>query len=474
MTADAARKANRIQDRVLALIGLDWTVFSVLLARIATMGSGFVTVLFAAAYLRPEMLGYFFTMNSIVAMQVFFELGLTTAITQYTAHEKASSDVEDRAPNQRARHADRLASFLHQVLRSYLAISAAFLAIVGPAGALFLAAKSTDTVVAWRLPWAVTVCTTAARLVVTAVEAYLEGLGRIRVNSQARTASTVLGGLLTWGLLFWWRDLWAMAVGGAVQLIIHSLVQLYLSGGVLRQVLHAARAAQHRIEWIREVWPYQWRIGVSWLTGYFIFSAFNPAIFYFHGPVMAGQMGLSLAAVNAFATVCGAWLAPKLFEFNALNSAGKLGQLQRSVSLALRHLSIVAGVGSAIIVTAYLAPHGLGARFGQKLIPPAALLAILVAAILQQFVAVVAAFARSFKEEPFLLPSVGGAILCAGMLVPLARYHGTLGAAQAYLTTAVLSGIVPAWFIQRIYNARIARGLASAPSRPSADGERCC
>ncbi len=45
------------------------------------------------------------------------------------------------------------------------------------------------------------------------------------------------------------------------------------------------------ISWRREVWPFQWKIAVSWLCDYFIFQLFTPVLFAFRGPVEAGQDG---------------------------------------------------------------------------------------------------------------------------------------------------------------------------------------
>ena len=48
--------------------------------------------------------------------------------------------------------------------------------------------------------------------------------------------------------------------------------------------------------WMAEIWPFQWKIGVSWLSGFLIFRVFAPIILLEKGPVAAGQFGLAIRA----------------------------------------------------------------------------------------------------------------------------------------------------------------------------------
>jgi hypothetical protein len=41
----------------------------------------------------------------------------------------------------------------------------------------------------------------------------------------------------------------------------------------------APSVGQHAIDWWKEVWPFQWRIAISYACGFFIFQLFNPVLF---------------------------------------------------------------------------------------------------------------------------------------------------------------------------------------------------
>src|SRR5205814_2925495 len=56
-----------------------------------------------------------------------------------------------------------------------------------------------------------------------------------------------------------------------------------------------------RVDWWREVWPFQWRIALSGPFGYLTSYIFTPVLFARDpvlGPIEAGQMGMSLTVMN--------------------------------------------------------------------------------------------------------------------------------------------------------------------------------
>lgn len=68
-------------------LGVDKAIFYTLVGRSLGIPVSVLTIFFIARYLSPEEQGYYYTFGSIVALQVFFELGLTGIITQFVAHE---------------------------------------------------------------------------------------------------------------------------------------------------------------------------------------------------------------------------------------------------------------------------------------------------------------------------------------------------------------------------------------------------
>ena len=100
-------------------LGIDKAIAYSSAARIVQAGSNIVTIFFLAKYLSQEEQGFYYTFGSLVAVQVFFELGLTNIITQFVAHEYAYVTVE----NDKSIYKSRLSSLLHFCIKWYFYLS---------------------------------------------------------------------------------------------------------------------------------------------------------------------------------------------------------------------------------------------------------------------------------------------------------------------------------------------------------------
>src|ERR1700739_2440257 len=106
---------------------------------------------------------------------------------------------------------------------------------------------------------------------------------------------------------------------------------------------------EHRIQWMTEVLPFQWRIAVSWLCGYFIFQLYNPGLLAYKGPVVAGQMGMSLNVSNALSSVAIAWINTKAAPFGTMIARKEYSKLDHLFFLALKRASLVCAIGALVV-----------------------------------------------------------------------------------------------------------------------------
>jgi hypothetical protein len=82
------------------------------------------------------------------------------------------------------------------------------------------------------------------------------------------------------------------------------------------------------IKWKKDIYPLQWRVGVSWISGYFIFQA--PIIYIYKniGPVEAGQLGLSLQIFQAITSFASLILTTKTKQWAKLSINKKINELK--------------------------------------------------------------------------------------------------------------------------------------------------
>ena len=74
--------------KIASKIGMDKAILFTVMARIFQGVGGIISVLLVATCLTGVEQGFYYTFGSILAIQIFFELGLGTIITQFVAHEK--------------------------------------------------------------------------------------------------------------------------------------------------------------------------------------------------------------------------------------------------------------------------------------------------------------------------------------------------------------------------------------------------
>src|SRR5208283_6098922 len=82
-----------------------------------------------------------------------------------------------------------------------------------------------------------------------------------------------------------------------------------------------------RVSYKREIFPYQWKIAISWISGYFIFQLFNPILFATEGAVMAGKMGMTLVVLNGIFSLSFSWMSTKVPLYSNLIAQKKYRDL---------------------------------------------------------------------------------------------------------------------------------------------------
>jgi hypothetical protein len=163
--------------------------------------------------------------------------------------------------------------------------------------------------VAWQGPWLLAVAASMAGLWCQPFYSFLDGCGQIRAVAALRLRQAVTGMALAWTALLLHHGLYAPALVIAGQvgagLFFLSARRRLLTG----LLVHQSRDAS--IRWSREVWPFQWRIAVSWMCSYFTIQVFIPILFALRGPVEAGQMGMSLSITGYMTGLVLPWITTK-------------------------------------------------------------------------------------------------------------------------------------------------------------------
>jgi hypothetical protein len=200
-------------------------------------------------------------------------------------------------------------------------------------------------------------------------------------------------------------------------------------------------SGQHRIQWSKEVWPFQWRIAVSWICGYFISQLFNPVLFAYWGPVAAGQMGMSLTIGSALLSIAIAWVSTKSAPFGAMIARKEYAKLDQTFFRALAQSLMVCVAGSAAVWGTVVYLNLKDVRFAHRVLGPLPFGLLLLTIIGNHIVFSEALYLRAHKQEKFLMISILNALFMAMSTYLLGKRFGAIGMVSGYLVISSVIGL---------------------------------
>jgi O-antigen/teichoic acid export membrane protein len=195
------------------------------------------------------------------------------------------------------------------------------------------------------------------------------------------------------------------------------------------------------IDWKKEIWPFQWKIAVSGISGYFIFQLFNPILFAAHGAAAAGRMGLCITVVTAIGTISLGWITTKSATFGMLIAREDYEHLDRLFFPCLWQSLTLVTIGGMSFWTAAYYLHHLHNRLSQRILDPLPLGLLVVTMIINQVIAAQALYLRAHKQEPLLWLSVIGAVCISLLSFLLAKPFGATGLMFGYFLVTLVVGL---------------------------------
>jgi hypothetical protein len=426
--------------RMRRVAGLDFHVFTTLVLR--------TWQILAGGVMDP---GYYFTFSSLIALNIFFELGLNFVVTQLAGHEVAHlTRADDGTLVGEARHLDRLASLVRLLRRWYRVASVIFFVGVGLAGLYFFSRSGSLPLRTWVGPWLLLVVAATATFYFSPFLAVTEGLGNVGHVARLRGIQSLVGYGLMWAVLALGGGLWSLPILPAVS-VLATAYWLRLHNRTLAGLERRGEAPEaHRISWRTEILPLQWRIALSWASGYFIFQLFTPVIFAHQGAVEAGRVGLAFALFSSIQTLGMSWVYAKGPAFASLIGSNDRVTLNRTfVGASARSFLFVLAASLGLLGMVWI----LG-RMGSPIVARVADLRVLAClgavTVANSLVFAAATYMRAHKEEPMLVPSIVGGVL-TGSVVVLAAPRGTFLTMFLYMLITVAVGLPWAGILLRRY-----------------------
>lgn len=412
-----------------------------LLARVWGVCTGPLTAILIATKFTQELQGYYYTFGTILAMQVFVELGLGVVIQQFASHEwsKLSLDQSGRIVGDRDA-LSRLISIAEVATKWYIAGGLIVAFGLGIGGYVFFHDAS-GSGVSWQWQWLLLCFFTGINICLVPIWALLEGCNQVSSLYLYRLIQVGLSSLAVWTSIFLGAGLWTPNISLGVVLVC-ALVFLRTRYWPFLKTLILSNPAGPRVSWSRDLLPMQWRIAVTWASSYFIYSLFTPVLFKYQGPIVAGQFGMTWSAVGVIGIISTSWLSPRVPQFAMLIAQKKYEDLHilfwRTTKIVIA-VSILIGFMVWFLVFALNAiDYSFAKRLAVRLLPPLPTGLFVLAQTLMIASGPFSTYMRAHKKEPIMFITVLAALMVGTSTFITGKYYSVNEMALGYLLVHII------------------------------------
>lgn len=421
-------------------LGIDKAIGLSLAFTLWNVVSRFTTIFLTIAYLSEEQIGFVYTFGSLVAMQVFFELGLGTVIQQIASLQACQIDPKSGSLTGTPEKVFKLSALYQKSCIAYSVISLLAILFLLPFGYMFFTVNGSDASI-WLLPWCISILNVALLAWSTPKILILNASGLIAVVIEKTGFQSIATALTGWMLLICGSGLLSLPIAALLGTVLR-IVWLEKRFGDTFNRLSSKVPLEHELNWRQEVFKVHWRVALSWASGYFIFQLLTPVTFSYHGSVAAGQLGLSLSILTFVQNIGYVWISTKLPVFGRLISERQFLELDRLFFKTLStSLAVVIALCLVFLGVTQLAIM-LGIPYSNRLLTIFGLSLLSVTVIFQHVVACVASYLRAFNKEPFLVISIVSAILACFSTMFLCQKYGVNAMLAGHLMITFFVGFV--------------------------------
>jgi O-antigen/teichoic acid export membrane protein len=435
-------------SRVQSIFGIDRDIAWILINKFFAAIKAPIIVFFIIRYLTPVEQGTWYTFTSLGALSMFAELGFAGIMTQFISHEFAHvEEINGRLVGDRKR-LDRIIGLIRFSVRLYFIVIPIAIFILTVIGFFYFGKKFDNIYCAWILFSIVG----GLSLFSSLLQAIYQGLDKIRVTQQ----NVVLGSLFTTVFMVIFLNfnagIWALVMGNLLGFVFMIAFLYKAATSIWRQILK--HTIENAFDFFSEIFSLQWKYALTFVSGFFIFYLFVPAIYKYESHELAGQFGITMTIVSAITSIGYAWVSSKVPKFNIMVARRQRVELSGQFKNASTRGVVIYAILSAIFLFTLAAMNKYqiyNTRFLSLKYSSLLLVAQLPTLLIGNF----GVYLRSHKEEPYYLLSLWSGLISIVAAVIILPSFGF----EIFLITIVLANLFlvlpPAFYIYRLFKDRI-------------------
>jgi len=411
--------------------GLSHEVVFSLLLKLWQSGAGLLGLFLIGIYFPPEVQGFYYTFVSLVAMQSFVELGLYLVISNLASHEWSRlSLAKDGSIEGDPQALSRLVSLGRFVFKWYAVAALVFFALAGGGGYWFLD-KAQAQGIEWQIPWLLHIAFSSLLLCCMPFLSLLEGCEQVAPVAKFKVWQSMASNISFWTAIVAGANLWAAPALSSISAVFCVYYLVVSQRHFFRPFLKPP--ATVCINWKTEMLPMQWRLGLQGVMNYFVFGLFTPVLFHYHGPVVAGQMGMSLQLIGAAQSIASTWILTKAPRFGILIARCDFKQLDAEWRKATKLAVSVMLLGVALMLGILYLMTWMQLELVSRLLSCLDFSMLAVGAIFSLMGHSISVYLRAHKREVLLNAGMLSGVVMGILVWQLGSHFGSSGASLSYL-----------------------------------------
>lgn len=430
------------------LFGIDKDILWILINKFWSTFKGPLTIYFIIKYLSPQQQGLWYTFISLGTLSIFAELGFTIIITQFVSHEYAHLKEENGVLVGNITNIEKIISLIRFSVKFYLKIIPAAILILFIVGFFYFDMKLDMTYLAWVMYSIIGGLTLLSSL----LQAIYQGLDKVKKTQVNILIGSVFMTLFNWLLLYLHYAVWALVWGNLLGLIIMCILLYNTAPKFWNQIIKFK--VEHRYLWSHEIINLQWKYAISWISGFFIFYLFVPAVYKYENPVLAGQIGVTLSIISAVNGIAYAWVFSKIPKFNML-----VAHKQRNGLLTLFQKSFIRSIVILLLfdLIFLVIVYGMGHYnfYEKRFLSLYFTFLLILSQVPNVIIGLLSVYLRSHKEEPYYILSLIGACLTTICTLIVLPYYGFTNFLYSLIITNVFFSLPMAVYIYLKYKNKI-------------------
>lgn len=418
---------------------MDRIILLSLFSKVWLIVTGILTIYLIGTELTIVEQGFFYVLNSLIAIQIFFELGLNSAIVQYISHEMPKLKWSKFVLVGKLESRQIVSSIVRLVFKWYSYVALILIFIVAPLGYFTFFDSEAAMLVNADVAWLLLVVFVGFNLVISSVISLIEGTLHVFEAVLMRFLQAFFSSVVLVVSLYS-SDLGVLALPLG-SLIAVLFTAFFIIARYRRFFIDMFSLERTKFD-MSGLLSFQWKIAVSWIAGFFVYHFPIPLMMYLKNPELSALIGMSYQIMLSITGTAIVWMTTSAARFGSLVSSKDYENLNALFKRQFIRSFLFLLVTLIVFNLFFNSDFFQSTQFKYRVVSSEVFLVLSLITLATHVHLSQQIYLRAFKEEPFWKLSIVMAVTVLILFLLLVPQYEIWGAVAAYFIGMVGVGLI--------------------------------